>query len=864
MGLLDFFRRRKQARRAAPGLKEIFSGFQAVLEANNEVLPLMGDLEKKLTGRNDINLKALRADVAALDGCMLEMVSALGKMSGGRWPELENVQHTIKEALAERLAARPRLPAGPPLVRLEEATPETLSALGGKAANLARLYADLKLPIPPGVVATFTAYWLFVDQNLPGGAASLKIYLKENLEKLNFDEPGDVAATAHDLQHLVLAQPVPGDLAEALIQEARRLAPEPGRKLVVRSSGAQEDVAATFAGLFASFLDVSPNEVPERWREVVASQFSARALKYYHDQGISPGDSAMSVLIQPLIPAQAAGVMFTTDPESCLPDRLIINAVWGLAPDLVEGEVSPDTYLVAKGAGEILEERRGRQDHRLAFRDGKLVQEPLPAECRAVSVLSPEDCLKLAGLAQILEDYFGYPQDAEWLKDDQGNLVLVQSRPLRITEVRARLCRELAGMVSGAEVILAGGLTGSSGVAAGPVYHLKRAEDLAGIPAGVVLVAPRTKPQLAPVVPRLAALVTDVGSPTGHLALIAREYGLPALVDTFQATALLPEGEVVTVDAFNARVYRGRVEELLKFQQSPQPHLEHSSLYEKLRSVADLIIPLTMVDPRSPKFRPENCRTYHDIAYFAHEKAIQVMFGLMDRVAMGQVPALRLLKLKTPLPLNLHLVDLGDGLASHENPVPPEDIISIPMRALWRGISYPHISWAGPVPVDMGGFLHVLGQAAMRPPENFWDKTYAIVAAHYVNYACRLGYHFQSVDCYCGQNAGENYINFNFKGGAADELRRIRRAQLIAIVMEHLGFEVEQHLDVIRARFRKRPLAEMEERLDVLGRLMAYVRQMDMLMASDHYVHLLAERFLAGHYERPGEEGGHVREGPGM
>ena len=165
------------------------------------------------------------------------------------------------------------------------------------------------------------------------------------------------------------------------------------------------------------------------------------------------------------------------------------------------------------------------------------------------------------------------------------------------------------------------------------------------------------------------------------------------------------------------------------------------------------------------------------------------MFGLMDDVAQGRVPALRLLKLKTALPLNLHLVDLGDGLASHETPVPPEDIISRPMRALWRGISYPNITWAGPVPVNVGGFLHVLGQSAINPPQKFWDKTYAIVAANYVNYACRLGYHFQSVDSYVGDVPGNNYINFTFKGGAADDIRRIRRIRLIATVLERLGFD---------------------------------------------------------------------------
>ena len=83
-------------------------------------------------------------------------------------------------------------------------------------------------------------------------------------------------------------------------------------------------------------------------------------------------------------------------------------------------------------------------------------------------------------------------------------------------------------------------------------------------------------------------------------------------------------------------------------------------MYEKLRAVVDLVLPLTLVDRRSPDFRPDNCRTYHDLTCFAHEKAMQTMLGLMDQVAAGRVPALKLLQLKTDLPLNLHLVDLGD------------------------------------------------------------------------------------------------------------------------------------------------------------------------------------------------------------
>jgi len=99
----------------------------------------------------------------------------------------------------------------------------------------------------------------------------------------------------------------------------------------------------------------------------------------------------------------------------------------------------------------------------------------------------------------------------------------------------------------------------------------------------------------------------------------------------------------------------------------------------------------------------------------------------------------------------------------------------------------------------------------------------------------------------------DNYINFTFKGGAADDVRRIRRIRLIATVLEHLGFDLEIHGDIIRGRFRRRSAAETEERLDLIGRLMAYVRQMDMLMSDDAIPELMAQRFLAGRYERPGQ-----------
>jgi pyruvate,water dikinase len=852
MGWFDFFRRQKRAPLPHPTLKEIWRGFQQVLASNNEILGLISSLEEMLAGQKNLDLPYLNSRIWLLDQHLASQVAALQKISGGKYPELEAARVRITEAIHQRLEATVPIPASPLVVRLEDAGPELMAALGGKAANLSRVKNQLALPVPEGAVATLSAYKLFMEQELPGSGETLLARLKARLAHLDLGDSALVEQTASALQEMVLAQPLPPELAQALVQEARRLAGTEDHSLTVRSSGSWEDSAASFAGQYETFLGVTPEEVPQCWRRVVASQFGAGAMVYFKLQGLLLEEAAMGVLIQRLVPAKSAGVMLTTDVGGNDPENLLISAAWGLGADLVAGRMSGDEYLVAKDNGRLLQARLGRKEYLLQIREGRLDKQLVPPELVDAQVLAADDLERLASYARILEAHCGCPHCVEWVKDARGKIYVVQSRH-HLSGARVRCLPTVAEEAAAGAKELLQAHVASAGVAAGPVFHLSPGRRLAEVPPRVVLVVPRTTPELAPALPRIAALLAQVGSATGHLALVAREYGVPALVDAGGAEAL-PPGEVVTVDACRGKVYQGRVEALLCAQPPHPRYSPDSPLLARVRAVADLIVPLNLVDRRSPKFRPENCRTYHDITRFAHEKAIKVMFGLMDDVAQGRVPALRLLKLQTPLPLNLHLVDLGDGLASHETPVPAEDIISRPMRALWKGISHPGITWAGPVPVDVGGFLHVLGQSAIRPPEKFWDKTYAIIGANYVNYACRLGYHFQSVDSYIGDVPADNYINFTFKGGAADDTRRIRRIRLIATVLERLGFDMEIFGDVIRARFRRRPAPEMEDRLDLLGRLMAYVRQMDMLMKDDAISQVLAERFLAGHYERPGEE----------
>jgi pyruvate,water dikinase len=151
------------------------------------------------------------------------------------------------------------------------------------------------------------------------------------------------------------------------------------------------------------------------------------------------------------------------------------------------------------------------------------------------------------------------------------------------------------------------------------------------------------------------------------------------------------------------------------------------------------------------------------------------------------------------------------------------------------------------------GFLSVMSQQMLAPPnpmvERFGDRSYAIISDKYLNFSSRVGYHYSILDSYCGLTAMKNYINFQFKGGAADDVRRNRRARLIKNILEASGFLVEVQGDRVNARFAKQEQDVIAVKLDVLGRLLIYTRQMDMLLNCETSVNMLSENFLAGRYD---------------
>lgn len=380
---------------------------------------------------------------------------------------------------------------------------------------------------------------------------------------------------------------------------------------------------------------------------------------------------------------------------------------------------------------------------------------------------------------------------------------------------------------------------------------MRSEEDLVSVPERAVVIAKQPSPKLMVALPKASAVISEYGTVTGHLASLAREFSVPTILNLRGAISTIASGTYVTVDANSGRVYEGLVEELQGGQQKRAPLMVGTPVYELLKRVARWITPLNLLDPKSPDFTPLGCRTVHDVMRFVHELSYSEMFRLSEMVNEAEGRAFRL---RARLPVDLHMIDLGGGLVDQRKrakEVELEHIKSIPLRALLKGMTHEGLLSCEPRPVELRGFISVLTEQLLTNPlasDRFGDRTYAIISEKYMNFSSRVGYHYGVLDTYCGSTVSKNYITFSFQGGAADHVRRNRRARAIARILKELDFSVEVTGDRTVARLQKRTMSEMEEKLDLLGRLLVFTRQMDMLMHSDEVVDRVVLAFFKEDY----------------
>lgn len=449
-----------------------------------------------------------------------------------------------------------------------ELSNKDIAIAGGKGASLGEMFVH-KFPIPPGFVITAQAYSYFLEKT------GLSGQINHLLHGLDIEDTAKLNHASKSIRSLFANAEMPADLREGILEaydilsvdmqgmaEIKRTALDilknsrEGSFVAVRSSATTEDLAdASFAGQQESFLNVKGNhELIEKVKECASSLFTPRAIYYRATKGFDHANAQLAVVIQKMVNADKAGVMFSRDPTSNN-EHTVIEAVWGLGEGIVSGMIKPDLYVIDKNIEDFKVLRTDVAEKKVAVTrtsSGKNEVVPLNAERAKRQVLSSYELRILANHARHLEEHYKKPQDIEFAISGT-DIFIVQSRPITTTFKEGGALK-----INGTAVLH--GLGASGGVGSGVVRVIHHIDELSKVKKGDVLVTQMTNPDMVVSMQKAAAIITDEGGITSHAAIVSREMGIPAVVGTGNATKTLHDGLTVTVDGFSGKVYEGKGE----------------------------------------------------------------------------------------------------------------------------------------------------------------------------------------------------------------------------------------------------------------------------------------------------------------
>ncbi|MBD3169156.1 MAG: hypothetical protein GF307_06705 [candidate division Zixibacteria bacterium] len=775
-----------------------------------------------------------------VDGAEM-MIENLNCLSDNRYHQLYSVYRNIAGDVHFNLSGTKTIKNPPLLLPLNLVGRGLLNYVGGKAGNLGELknVVPITKMIPDGFVITTAAYHLLLNNNNLFGQLRA---LYSRIDTNNLREAEIICAEA---KRFVENSIIPDVVTEAIDGFFKFNQQLKKRNWAVRSSAVGEDGELSFAGQFDSILNVPPAKLTGAYLKVIASRFNTNAVLFRLMNDVRESETPMSVLFIPMINARASGVVFTADPDTPDGQHALVSAVKGLASNLVSGKTHADTFRVNRDTCEIAESLIVEKESRvtLSDKDG-LTEEVLPDALRSAPSLSPEQLKELVETALKIEDHFGKPQDIEWVIDEEDNLKIVQSRPLRFQKKDF----EVAGVETGSKLLAEGGSTIYPGIAQGRMQCIHSLSELDEVKDGVILVSRSAEPEIVSVFPRISGLISEVGHPTGHAATLARESRLPTLFNIPGVIEKLKDTDEIGLDSTRKKIYAG-----LPWPDLPEREIKKADgKSSKPNPLDSLIFNLNLTDPGETNFTARGCKSLHDIIRFVHEKAVSSMFDIGDRQVENLKHSIK--TLDSHIPLFLTVLDIGGALDEKydkQKKIPPEGIRSIPFRSLWRGIEDPEISWTGRKNVSLSGLATVVMSSAAgheHDGRQMGDRNYLIVGPEYLNLNARLAYHYSMIDAMVCDRAVNNYIAFRFRGGGASRSRRSMRAKFLAGVLLYSGFSVDRVEDLVTARYRGYDRKVCEEKLEMLGKLTGCARQLDMLLDSNETVKRYIDRFLNGDY----------------
>ncbi|MFC0319914.1 MULTISPECIES: phosphoenolpyruvate synthase [Olivibacter] len=450
-----------------------------------------------------------------------------------------------------------------------------VALVGGKNASLGEMINQLQnlgVQVPAGFAIVANAYRYFLKFN------QLEEKLKMVLKSLDSKELTNLEKIGKECRNLIKHAVLPDDWKQMVLASYRELAK--GTKdpvtVVVRSSATSEDLPeASFAGQHDSFLNVKgEQELLIACHRCYISLFNDRAIKYRLDHGFDHMQVLLSIGVQIMVRSDrgAAGVAFTVDPETGHENIIYLTGSWGLGENVVQGAVSPDEFYLFKPAVirqqySLIQTKLGRKENTLILREEvsmskSTVNVKTPIDLRERFVLDEDEAMKLAYWCYLIEQHYGMPMDIEWAKDGETNeLFIVQARPETVHGRKKEVTLTTYKLQDRAVPLCSGRAVGKA-IVSGRVCLVHSLADADKVKQGDIIVSDITNPDWNVLLKKAISIVTNKGGRTSHASIVARELGITAVVGTHNATEILKDGQLITVDCAqgdSGYIYDGRL-----------------------------------------------------------------------------------------------------------------------------------------------------------------------------------------------------------------------------------------------------------------------------------------------------------------
>ena len=424
-----------------------------------------------------------------------------------------------------------------------------IPSVGGKGASLGEM-TNVGLPVPPAFVVTAQAFRRFLQMT------KLEDTLFPMLEAIDVDDNDALNAASDKAKAMVETAVMPEAIRNDILASYKKM----GKDIVVavRSSATAEDLpGASFAGQQDTYLNIKgDDDVIDAVQRCWASLYTARAIYYRSKNGFDDRTVNIAVVVQQLVFSQKAGVMFSSHPISGA-KTVIIEGSWGLGEAIVSGTVSPDNYVFDRQTKKVINKTIAEKSVEIIpdGMKGTKVSE-VPDDRKNAQVLSEEDIRNLAEFAVKSEEHYKNPQDMEWGMVD-GKIYILQSRPITTIKKAKEPSTSAEKAESGKQILQ--GYGASPGLVSGKVCIVMDVRETSKVQEGDIMVATMTNPDMVPAMKKVAGIITDEGGMTCHAAIVSRELGTPAVVGTKQATKILKDGQIVTIDGEKGLIYEGNV-----------------------------------------------------------------------------------------------------------------------------------------------------------------------------------------------------------------------------------------------------------------------------------------------------------------